>query len=51
MVHGQHLTEAICRNPKSHERAVLAEIDKGLLIDLVSIPRGKLWDILRLTLG
>ena len=22
---GQHLTEAICRNPKSRERAVLAE--------------------------
>ena len=35
---GQHLTEAICRNPKSREWAVLAETDKDLLTGLVSIP-------------
>ena len=38
IIKGQRLTEAIFRNPKSLEKAVLTEIDKDLLTGLVSIP-------------
>ena len=34
----QHLTGAICRNPKSRERAVLAKMEKDSLTGLVVIP-------------
>ena len=36
------MAEAICRNPKPRQRAVLAEIDKDLLTGLVSIPARKI---------
>ena len=35
---GQYLTEVICYNPKTHEKAVLSEIDKDLVTGLATVP-------------